>query len=103
MTDKPNPKTPKGFGVTVSNLGVESAPFIYFDGVATFGMHQGLVQIELAANVLNLNGKGGVKNEVVVTAHPRCSADAARNLQQELGNALSIAMPAAPTPEGKAN
>jgi hypothetical protein len=103
MTDRPNPGTPKGFGITVSNLGAEAAPFIYFDGVATFGMHQGLVQVELAANVLNLDGKGGVRNEVVVTAHLRCSPDAARNLQQELGNALLIAMPVAPTPEGKGN
>jgi hypothetical protein len=103
MTDKPNPKTPKGFGITVSNLGAESAPFIYFDGVATFGMHQGLVQIELAANVLNLDGKGGVKNEVVLTAHLRCSPDAARNLQKELGNALLIAMPTASTAGGKTN
>jgi hypothetical protein len=103
MTDKSNPATPKGFGITVSNLGAESAPFIYFDGVAAFGMHQGLVQIELAANVLNLNGNGGVKNDVVFTAHLRCSPDAARNLQTEIGNALLIAMPTAPTPEGKTN
>lgn len=103
MSDKSNLATPKGFGITVSNLGAESAPFIYFDGVMTFGIHQGVVQIELAANVLNLDGKGGVRNEVVVTAHLRCSLDAARNLQQELGNALLIAMPAAPAAEGKTN
>jgi hypothetical protein len=103
MADKPDPKTSKTLGITARNLGVENAPFVYFDGVMTFGMHQGLVQIELAANVLNLDGKGGVKNEVVVTAHLRCSPDAAQNLQRELGNALLIGMPASLTPEGKAN
>lgn len=103
MADKPYPGTPKGFGITVSNLGAEAAPFIHFDGVAAFGMHQGLVQIELAANVLTPDGKGGVKNEVVVTAHLRCSPIAARNLQQELGNALLIAMPTASTAEGRTN
>ena len=59
VADKPKPGTPKSFGITARNSGRENAPFVYFDGVMTFGMHQGLVQIELAANVLNLDGKGG--------------------------------------------
>jgi hypothetical protein len=103
MTDKPDPRASKASGVKVSNLGAEAAPFVYFDGAATFGMHQGVVQIELAANILNLDGKGGVRNDVVVTAHLRCSPDAARNLQKEIGNALLIGMPVESRPEGKSN
>jgi hypothetical protein len=89
--------------VTVRNLGTEDAPFVYFDGVLAFGIHQGVIQIELAANVLNVSGKDDLKNEVIVTAHLRCSLDAAQNLQREIGNALLIGMPAAPTLEGKTN
>lgn len=99
MADKPKPK--KKVDITVRNLGRENAPFVYFDGVLSFGMHQGVVQLELAANVLDVCGE--LKNEVVVTAHLRCSPSAARNLQQELGNALLIGMPAAPSTEGKTN
>ena len=87
----------------VRNLGAEDAPFVYFDAVLAFGMYGGIVQIELAAKVLDVNGKGDLKNEVVVTARMRCSPAAARNLQHELGNALLIAIPAAPTAEGKTN
>lgn len=87
----------------VRNLGAEDAPFVYFDAVLAFGMYGGVVQIELAAKVLDVNGKGDLKNEVVVTARLRCSPDAARNLQHELGNALLINRKAAPMPEGKAN
>jgi|SRR5271154_4758028 len=99
MADNPKEKT---VSIGVRNLGAEDAPFVYFDGVLAFGMHQGVVQIELASNVLNVSGKDDLKNEVIVTAHLRCSPDAARNLQREIGNALLIGMPAAPN-QGKTN
>jgi hypothetical protein len=103
MTDRPDTATAKVAGITVSNLGAETAPFIYFDGVMTFGMNKGAVQIELAANVINPTSDGGTRNDVVVTAHIRCSPAAAMDLQQAIGKAILMGMPVEPTPEGKAN
>jgi hypothetical protein len=71
-------------GVRIAPGSSESAPFIYFDGVPTFGIRNGAIQIELAANTILPDGKG-VKIEVVMTAHLRCSP-----LQQVVSERLSI-------------
>src|SRR5271170_89940 len=46
----------------IRNLGAEDVPFVYFDAVLAFGMYGGIVQVELAAKVLDVNGKGELKN-----------------------------------------
>jgi hypothetical protein len=65
------------------------APFIYFDGVPTFGIRNGAIQIELAANTIVPEGKG-VKIDVVMTAHLRCSPAAARGLRETIDKALAL-------------
>jgi hypothetical protein len=67
----------------------ELAPFIYFDGVPTFGIRNGAIQIELAANTILPEGKG-VKIEVVITAHLRCSPAAASGLRETIDKALAL-------------
>jgi hypothetical protein len=67
----------------------ELAPFVYFDGVPTFGIHNGAIQIELAANTLLPEGKG-VKIDVMITAHLRCSPAAAIGLRETIDKALAL-------------
>ncbi len=67
-------------------LGAENAPFIYFDGVSTVGVNFGAIQLELAANVVvpDPNGPTGTRTDVVMTAHVRCSPNAAAELKQNM-------------------
>jgi len=53
-------------------LGAEYAPFVYFDGVTSYGVNFGAIQIELAANIIVVVGTG-TRTDVVTTAHLRCS------------------------------
>jgi hypothetical protein len=76
-------------GVRIAPGSSESAPFIYFDGVPTFGIRNGAIQIELAANTILPDGKG-VKIEVVMTAHLRCSPAAASSLRETIDKALAL-------------
>jgi hypothetical protein len=54
-----------------------------------------VIQLELAAKIVVPDGKGGATTEVVVTAHVRCSPDAATALRQAIDHALLIAKRAA--------
>ena len=76
-------------GVIIAPGSSESAPFIYFDGVPTFGIRNGAIQIELAANTILPDGKG-VKIDVVMTAHLRCSPAAASSLRKTIDKALAL-------------
>jgi hypothetical protein len=51
-------------------LGAEYAPFIYFDGVSTYGVNFGAIQIELAANIVvpDPTGPTGTRTDVMMTA-----------------------------------
>jgi hypothetical protein len=84
-----SPSGPTRVGVTA--LASEHAPFVYFDGVVTHGVNHGVIQLELAAKIVVPDGKGGATTEVVVTAHVRCSPDAATVLKQAIDHALLIA------------
>jgi hypothetical protein len=61
----------------VSDASAESAPFIYFDGVLTAGVHQGNVRVELGASTAIPTKDGQAKTVHVITAHLRCSPSAA--------------------------
>jgi len=76
----------------VAELSSSLVPFVYFDGVICHGAHQGVIQIELAAKTIvpDDNPKTGARNVVVVTAHVRCSREAAINLKQVLESALEL-------------
>jgi len=90
--------------IGLTSVGSEHAPFIYFDGVMAFGHNHGAIQIELAANTLLPTEDGKARTEVLVTAHLRCSPNAARDLRNSIDNALLLATPAQgqPSAEGSA-
>jgi hypothetical protein len=64
--------------------------FLYFDGVSAFGHINGAIQIELAANALDIVEDGTVEVRRVTTAHIRCSPAAAADLAQAIGKALEM-------------
>jgi hypothetical protein len=87
-TDAPTELPPVQPGITVT--GNERAPFIYLDGVATFGTQAGAIQIELAARTILPTPDGATKNEFVVTAHLRCSPAAAMQLRDAIDKSLAM-------------
>jgi hypothetical protein len=82
-----NEAAPKGPGIKIAAITSEVAPFIYCDGVATFGFNNGVVQLELAANAIVPEGTG-TRIDVLITAHLRCSAGAAMQLRDSITKAL---------------
>ena len=79
-------------GVAVAAGSSERAPFIYCDGVATFGSAAGIIQIELVARTSVPDG-ATTKHEILVTAHLRCSRAAAAILRDSLDRALAMPRP----------
>ena len=77
-----------------SKLSTQSAPFVYFDGVATAGVHHGTIQLELAASTLVPTPDSNVASVHVVTAHLRCNPPAAIALRKAIDNALLLLAPA---------
>jgi hypothetical protein len=69
--------------------GNTSAPFVYFDQAAVYGVQAGVIQAELVAGTILPEGTG-TKPEVIVTCHLRCSVEAAKSLIGALTSALSL-------------
>jgi hypothetical protein len=67
----------------------DQTPFIYFDGVASYGISNGAIQIELAASVLVPN-EHDTKTDAVMTAHLRCTPAAAMSLHQALNKLFEV-------------
>ena len=67
----------------------ERAPFIYCDGVVTFGTSGGIIQLELGANTIVPDGPA-TKIDVLVTAHLRCSPAAAAGIRDAIDKALAM-------------
>jgi len=65
------------------------AQFIYCDGVSTFGIQGGVVQLELAANTSVPDGDG-TRNELLIVGHLRCSVDAAKGIRDAIDKALAM-------------
>ena len=91
MVNHPNPPVPT---VELSNTGAESAPFIYFDGVVTGGIHHGTIRLELAAGTIVPTPDGKTKTVHVITGHLRCSPSAAAELRKAIDGALLLLTPA---------
>jgi hypothetical protein len=68
----------------------DSAPFVYFDTTATFGVLAGVIQIELVSRTLVPTTDGGVKREFRVTGRLRCSPAAARYLREAIDKTLDM-------------
>src|SRR2546423_2712887 len=88
MADNTNP-IPEGPGIRIAPGTSEVAPFVFFDGVPTFGIHNGAIQIELGANTILPEGKG-IKVDVAITAHLRCCPAAATALRQTIDKILAL-------------
>jgi methyl coenzyme M reductase beta subunit len=71
-------------------LGNETAPFVYFDGIPTYGTMHGAIQIELAAHTILPADGGGTSNGHVVTCHLRCSPFAAAALRDALDKSIGM-------------
>jgi hypothetical protein len=84
-----NETEPKPPGIKITAGSSELAPFIYTDGVATYGVSHGVVAIELAANAILPEGTG-TRTDLYVVAHLRCSRAAATNLRDTLNKALAM-------------
>jgi len=80
MSDQP--------GMRLAAGSSEAAPFVYADGVATFGVLNGVVQLELAANTVVPDG-AGTRIEPVCTCHLRLSMAAAASLRDVIGQVLA--------------
>jgi hypothetical protein len=86
MADEPNRKGP---GIRIATGSSELAPFIYCDGVATYGTNNGIIQLELASNIIVPDG-AGTRTDVLIVGHLRCSPAAARGLRDCITKALEM-------------
>jgi hypothetical protein len=84
--DKPDQITPAK--VTVTDVGI--APYIFFEGVPTFGFNNGIVNVTLAAT-RHLLKEGLPASNVVAVAYLRCNPLAAMELRNALDSALLLA------------
>jgi hypothetical protein len=100
MTEKPAPDATNEVFIPVRDL--PSAPIIFFEFCPTFGNHNGLINIMLAAGIVMPSGGPGTDVVPVAVAHLRCTAAAAIQLRDAIDKALLIGTPVQ-NPEGKAN
>jgi hypothetical protein len=81
----------------------DSAPFIHFDVVPTYGVLAGSVQIELAAQILAPLKSGGARAEFITVGHLRCTQAVAASLRDALIAALDIIDLAHTSTDGQPN
>jgi hypothetical protein len=99
MADDPHSGPKEGVVIPVSD--VPHAPFIFYDGAASFGHANGIIAITLGAS-RTWTGPDGLKSDLVVTAYLRGNIQAARSLRDALNSVLLLATPVAgQTAEGK--
>ena len=83
----------------VQIVGNANAPFIYFDFVSARFVDGSVAILEVIANSLVAVGTTQVRQELITTAHLRCSLDGLRSLK----TAVDALMLAIAKPEGPAN
>lgn len=89
MTDKPVQPTQTALAPQPGFSENSAAPFVYFDGVPTYGVFNGAIQLELASCVLT-PGDGFVITTFRESAHLRCSPAAALALRESINKALEL-------------
>jgi hypothetical protein len=82
--------------ITVTDTGI--APYIFFEGAASFGFVNGIVNVTLAAG-RHLLKDGVPVSDVVAVAYLRCNVMAATDLRNALDSAILLAA----KPEGGAH
>lgn len=80
--------------------GVIEAPIIYYEICPTIGNHHGVINVLLAAGLVEPSPNDEIKSRVKAVAHLRMSVAGAVNLRDSIDKALLIGAPVA---EGKAN
>jgi hypothetical protein len=82
--------------------GTTEAPIIFFEVCPTFGNNSGLINLMLAAGLIDSAPHGKVVSRGKAVAHLRMTVAGATNLRDTLNNALLMGKPVQ-KPEGKAN
>ena len=85
------PEVPRPGSPNLTIAGNDRAPFVYCDGVAAFGVNKGGVEIELSSRtVLPIPDTTGVRHEIVITGHLRCSPAAAIAIREAIEKVLAM-------------
>ena len=74
-----------------------AAPFVYFDLVPAFGVVNGVVELELAAQMVVPTADGNAHAETVCTVHLRGSFAAMESLSGAIDKSLDMARAAMPS------
>jgi hypothetical protein len=82
--------------------GMIEAPIVYFEVCPTFGNNGGLINVMLAAALIELAPNDRVATRIKAVAHLRTTAGAAANLRDTIDKALLMGAPVE-NPEGPAN
>jgi hypothetical protein len=85
------PEAAKSGGSALTIAGNDSAPFVYCDAVAAFGISKGVVEIELSSRtIVPIPDTTSVRHEIVITGHLRCSPAAAAAIREAIGKAMTM-------------
>jgi len=68
----------------------DTAPFVYFDGVATYGVMNGMIHLELVSRVLSPSIGTPVITEFVSTGRLRCGPAALAQLRESIDKVLEM-------------
>jgi hypothetical protein len=68
----------------------DTAPFVYFDGVATYGVVNGVIHFELVSRVLSPTAGTHVTTEFVSTGRLRCGPAALTHLRDSIDKVLEM-------------
>ncbi len=75
----------------------DAAPFIYFDGVATYGVVNGVIHIELVSRVLSPSVGTPFTTEFVSTGRLRCGPAALAHLRDSINKVCEMLTRPEPT------
>jgi len=84
MADNPETRPAQQSGKEITIKDATHAPVIYFDGVPTLGINNGIVHLMLAVGIILPTSEGGTQAESVAVAHLRCNVLAAKQLRDSI-------------------
>jgi hypothetical protein len=99
MADNPETSADESF---IPVDGMVEAPIIYFEVCPTFGNNGGLINLMLAAGLIEPTGGNRVRSRIKAVAHLRMTATATIGLRDTIDKALLMCAPVE-NPGGKAN
>ena len=98
MANNPNPASEQNLSQVA---GSATAPIIFCDGVAAYGVLPGIAEIELCARIHTPlhEGEGGPRSDVLIVGRLRLTADGLAALKDAIQKIETVLAPT----EGKAN